>query len=99
MIFIYIQLYSVSFGCRANDDQRTPGRGRPQPPTCHFSYFNTDKVNDFCYEENDFCERENQRINIVEDAVQNILTDFSNELASILNVNHDEAQGLAFSAE
>ena len=110
MIFIFSQFYGVSFGCKGNADQRDLGiadRWFPtgtesvgyRPPIipsfdefCHFDEFYT-YPNDFIVD----CEREKRRMNIVEEAVQNILTDFSDGLASIFYADHEEAQGLAFS--
>ena len=109
MIFIFSQFYGVSFGCKANADQRDLGvqgfgdRWIPtvpnEPPVipsfdefCHFDEFYT-YPNDFIVD----CEREKRRMNIVEEAVQNILTDFRDGLATIFYADHEEAQGLAFS--
>ena len=60
-----------------------------KPSVCHFSEF---------YNPDDYaggCKREERRIKIVEDAVQIILTDFSDELVSLFYADFDEAQGMA----
>ena len=105
MFLFFSQLYGFSFGCKANADQRDlgiqalvqeifPSTGlvvKPpgKPSVCHFSEF---------YNPDDYaggCKREERRMKIVEDAVQKILTDYSDELVSLFYADLDEAQGMA----
>ena len=106
MFLFFSQLYGFSFGCKANADQRDLGlqalgqemfpsidqlvKPPVKPSVCHFSeFYNPDEYNGGCT-------REERRMNIVEDAVQKILTDYSDELVSLLYADFDEAQGMAF---
>ena len=60
-----------------------------KPSVCHFSEF---------YNPDDYdggCKREERRIEIVQDAVQIILIDYSDELVSLFYADFDEAQGMA----
>ena len=94
MILFFSQLYGFSFGCKANADQRDLGiqalvKPPVKPSVCHFSEF---------YDPDDYaggCKREERRMKIVEDAAQNILTDYSDELVSLFYADFDEAQGMA----
>ena len=93
------------FGCKANADQRDLGlqvlgqemfpsidqlvKPPVKPSVCHFSeFYNPDDYNGGCT-------REERRMKIVEDAVQKIFTDYSDELVSLPYADFDEAQGMA----
>ena len=109
MIFIFSQFYGVSFGCKANADQRDLGiesivpsfeenliipGGRPKPPVPKPYVCHFSEF----YHPGDYiggCKRENRRMKIVEDAVGSILKDFSDDIANILYTDVYEAQGMA----
>ena len=104
MFLFFSQLYGFSFGCKANADQRDLGiqalnqeifpstdrvvKPPVEIPVCHFSEF---------YHPHDYiggCKREERRMKIVRDAVEQILTDYNDELASILYADLNEAKGM-----